>query len=53
MVTAVVNFVKNIFLFSSSLHFKENERSYGDGRDAYLPFGKNLPVRTSSPNLVR
>lgn len=32
----------NGFLFSSSLHFKEDEKSYEGGRDAYLMFGKNL-----------
>jgi len=41
MAAAIVNFVKNGFLFSSSLHFKGNGKSYEDGRDASLPFHKN------------
>lgn len=32
----LVDFVKNGFLFSSSLYFKENQKSYEDGRGAYL-----------------
>lgn len=31
-------------LFASSVHFEENEKSYGDGKDGYLQFGKRLTL---------
>lgn len=47
MVAAIVSFVKKGFLFLSSLHFKENEKSYQDGRGCISSIWQELDL----PNL--